>query len=59
MSEENSEWEYRFRERLGILIDGPRVPNKHEVEMARDEAFAAIEKLESSEQTEEEKFDLF
>ena len=59
MSANTSEWEYRYRERLGILIGSARVPMKHEEEMAREEAFQAMEKLEAAEQTEDDKFDLF
>lgn len=54
-----SEWEFRYQERLAILIGTLRVPMKHEIEIARDEAFEAIEKLEAAEKTEEDKFDLF
>ncbi len=59
MKSEISEWEYRYQERLAILIGSLRVPMKHEIEIAREEAFKAVEAIAAAEKTEEEKFDLF
>ncbi len=59
MSAETSEWEYRYQERLAILIGTLRVPMKREIEIAREEAFKAVEAIAAAEQSEEDKFDLF
>jgi len=39
------EWQYRYHERLGILIQGDRDSTGEEKEIARKEADAACEKL--------------
>ena len=41
-----TEFDYRYQERLALLILGTREPTKLEDEIAREEAFRAVEKIE-------------
>ena len=48
-TDEQTEWNYRFDERLGILC-GPLKPTEEQKQMARMEASAAIERLQDANQ---------
>ncbi len=42
---DHEEWDYRYQERLGLLIDGSRPATDAEKEIAEREADEAIRKL--------------
>lgn len=46
-SEINAEFEYRVAERVGILTQGNPEPTKWEFQMARQDAFEAIERIKN------------
>jgi len=37
-NDHNTEWSYLYQERLGIIIDGTRLPTDEEDKQAREEA---------------------
>jgi hypothetical protein len=47
----NAEWNYRYQERLGILIDGNRQPTKEDHNLAWKEATEILAKLKALDAT--------
>ena len=46
-TDEYIEYDYRFRERIGILTQGERDPTFEEIEMAKADADEAVRKMKT------------